>query len=222
MTAPLPRNTYLMKTSLSTALLLSLGLIAAPALAQKAKPATATATATTAAAAAAPVAAPALVPAQSELSFVSKQMGVPVDGKFKRFDAQLAFDPRKSDTGKVQFSIDVSSVTLGDPMLDAELAKPAWFDSKKLGQAVFTSSAIKPLGGNRFEVSGRLSLKGLQRDISVPIALTQDKGLTTAAGSFVLKRLDFKIGDGEWSDTSMVANEVTVKFKLVFSGVAAL
>ncbi len=206
-----------MKTSLSTALLLSLGLIAAPALAQKAKPA-----AITSAAAAAPSASPALHAAQSELSFVSKQMGVPVDGKFKRFDAQLAFDPRKADTGKVQFSIDVGSVTLGDPMLDAELAKPAWFDSKKLGQAVFTSSTIKPLGGNRFEVAGRLSLKGMQRDITVPIALTQDKGLTTAAGGFVLKRLDFKIGDGEWSDTSMVANEVSVKFKLVFSGVAAL
>ena len=208
-----------MKTSLTAALLLSLGLVSAPALAQKAKPAAAAPAASPAAPAAA---APALVPAQSELSFVSKQMGVPVDGKFKRFEAQLGFDPRKAEAGKVQFSIDLGSVTLGDPMLDAELAKPAWFDSKKLGQASFVSTAIKPLGGNRFEVAGRLSLKGLQRDIAVPIALTQDKGLTTAAGSFVLKRLDFKIGDGEWSDTSMVANEVSVKFKLVFSGVAAL
>lgn len=172
-----------------------------------------------AAATAAPVS---LLAAQSELGFTSKQMGVPVDGKFKRFEAQLGFDPKKAEAGKVQFTIDLASVTLGDPMLDAELAKPAWFDSKKLGQASFVSSAIKPLGGNRFEVAGKLSLKGLQRDITVPIALTQDKGLTTATGSFVLKRLDFKIGDGEWSDTSMVANEVTVKLKLVFSGVAPL
>ena len=204
-----------MKTTVTAALLLSLGLITAPALAQKTKPAPA-------APAAASAAAPALVAAQSELSFVSKQMGVPVDGKFKRFEAQLGFDPKKAEAGKVQFSIDLSSVTLGDPMLDAELAKPAWFDSKKLGQAVFTSSAIKSLGGNRFEVAGKLSMKGLQKDLSVPVALVQDKGLTTASGSFVLKRLDFKIGDGEWSDTSMVANEVTVKLKLVFSGVAPL
>ncbi|MDL5030353.1 YceI family protein [Pelomonas sp. APW6] len=204
-----------MKTSLTAALLLSLGLISAPALAQKPK-------AAPAAPAAAAAAAPALVAAQSDLSFVSKQMGVPVDGKFKRFEAQLGFDPKKAEAGKVQFTIDLASVTLGDPMLDAELAKPAWFDSKKLGQASFVSSAIKPLGGNRFEVAGKLSLKGLQRDITVPITLAQDKGLTTASGSFVLKRLDFKIGDGEWSDTSMVANEVTVKLKLVFSGVAPL
>ncbi|MBB2487091.1 YceI family protein [Mitsuaria sp. WAJ17] len=201
-----------MNTTVTATLLLSLGLITAPALAQKANPAPA----------AAPAATPALVAAQSELSFVSKQMGVPVDGKFKRFEAQLVFDPKKAETGRVQFSIDLSSVSLGDPMFDAELAKPAWFDSKKLGQAVFTSGAIKPLGDKRFEVTGKLSLKGLQKELSVPVALAQDKGLTTATGSFVLKRLDFKVGDGEWSDTSMVANEVTVKLKLVFSGVAPL
>ena len=45
---------------------------------------------------------------------------------------------------------------------------------------------------------------------------------STAVGSFTLKRLDFKIGDGEWADTSMVANDVTVKFKLALSGMAPL
>jgi polyisoprenoid-binding protein YceI len=39
-----------------------------------------------------------------------------------------------------------------------------------------------------------------------------------ASGSVAIKRLDFKIGDGEWADTSMVANDVTVKFKLAFAG----
>ena len=47
-----------------------------------------------------------LVPAQSDISFVSKQMGVPVEGRFKRFDAQMAFDPKKPDTAKIAFNID--------------------------------------------------------------------------------------------------------------------
>jgi len=149
-------------------------------------------------------------------------MGVPVDGHFKRFDAQLAFDPKKPEAGRVSFTIDLASVSLGAAEFDAELAKPAWFDSKKLPQASFQSSAIKALGGGKFEVSGKLSIKGLSRDIVVPITLTQAGKLSTATGSFVLKRLEFKIGDGEWADTSMVANEVQVKFKLAFNGVAAL
>ena len=163
-----------------------------------------------------------MVAAQSELSFTSKQMGVPVDGKFKRFDAQLAFDPKKPETGKVAFSIDLASVTLGAPELEAELAKAVWFDSKKTPQASFASTAIKAAGSGKFEVAGKLTIKGQTRDIVVPITLAQAGAVSTATGGFVLKRLEFKIGDGEWADTSMVANDVQVKFKLSFNGIAPL
>lgn len=164
--------------------------------------------------------------AQSELAFTSRQMGVPVDGRFKRFDAQLNFDPKKPETGKVAFTIDLASVSLGAPELEAELAKAAWFDSKKMPQASFQSTAVKASGAGKFEIAGKLSIKGQTRDIVVPITLAQTGGVstavTTATGGFVLKRLEFKIGDGEWADTSMVANDVQVKFKLVFSGIAPL
>jgi hypothetical protein len=38
----------------------------------------------------------------------------------------------------------------------------------------------------------------------------------------VLKRLAFKIGENEWADTSMVADDVQVKFKLALTGVGKL
>jgi len=163
-----------------------------------------------------------LLPAQSDLSFTSKQMGVPVDGKFKRFDAQLNFDPKKPETGKVAFTIELGSVSLGAAELETELAKAPWFDSKKLPQASFQSTAIKAAGPGRFEVAGKLTIKGQTRDIVVPITLAQAGAVSTATGGFVIKRLEFKIGDGEWADTSMVANEVQVKFKLAFNGIAPL
>jgi len=78
------------------------------------------------------------------------------------------------------------------------------------------------LGGGRFEVAGKLAIKGQTKDLAVPVQLTQAGGLTTATGTFGLKRLDFKIGDGDWADTSVVANDVQVKFKLVLQGVPAL
>ncbi|RQO56959.1 polyisoprenoid-binding protein [Paucibacter sp. KBW04] len=174
------------------------------------------------AAPAAVAAAPQLLPAQSELTFAAKQMGVPVEGRFKRFEAKLAFDPKKPEAGSVAFSIDLGSATLGAAEFDAELAKPAWFDSKKLPQATFQSTAIKALGGGKFKIAGKLSIKGQTRDLNVPISLNQAAGTTTATGTFVLKRLEFKIGEGDWADTSMVANEVQVKFKLAFSGLAPL
>lgn len=167
-----------------------------------------------------------LIPAQSEIAFTSKQMGVPVDGKFKKFDAQVAFDPKKPEAAKISFAIDLSSVSLGTAETEAELLKPDWFSTKLFPQATFASSAVKMVGAGKFEVSGKLTIKGVSRDVLVPVALTQGSGATAgstaAVGSFIMKRIDFKIGDGDWGDTSLVANDVQVKFKLNLSGVPAL
>lgn len=160
--------------------------------------------------------------AKSEMLFVSKQMGVPVEGRFRKFDAQIAFDPKKPEAGKVAFTIDMGSATFGSPEVDVELPKATWFNVPKFPQATFQSSAIKTVGAGRFEVAGKLTIKGSSRDVVVPVALTQAGGGTTATGAFAIKRLEFKIGEGDWADTSMVANDVQVKFKLNLSGVPAL
>ena len=160
--------------------------------------------------------------AKSEMLFVSKQMRVPVEGRFRKFDAQIAFDPKKPEAGKVAFTIDMGSATFGSPEVDVELPKATWFNVPKFPQATFQSSAIKAVGAGRFEVAGKLSIKGSSRDVVVPVALTQAGGSTTATGAFAIKRLEFKIGEGDWADTSMVANDVQVKFKLNLSGVPAL
>ena len=167
-----------------------------------------------------PVLAQQVVPAQSEIGFVSRQMGVPVEGRFRQWTAQIAFDPRKAEAGKVAFTIQTGSASFGAPETDAEVPKAEWFNVAKFPTASFASSAIKPLGGGRFEVRGRLTIKGASQDVVVPVALTQAGAAGTATGSFVIKRLDFRIGEGEWADTSMVANDVTVKFKLALTGLA--
>ncbi|QNP49667.1 YceI family protein [Diaphorobacter aerolatus] len=164
----------------------------------------------------------ALVPAQSEISFVSKQMGVPVEGKFKKFDAQVSFDPAKLATSKVAFTIDTGSATLGVKETDAELPKSVWFNVPKFPQATFQSSSIKSVGAGKYEVTGKLNIKGASQDVVVPVTLTQSGATTTAQGSFPIKRLSFKIGENEWADTSMVADDVQVKFKLALTGVPKL
>jgi polyisoprenoid-binding protein YceI len=179
-----------------------------------------------AAALAGPALAQQVLPAQSEIAFVSRQMGVPVEGKFKQWAAQIAFDPKNPATGKVGFTIQTGSASFGSPETDAEVPKAPWFNVAKFPTASFASSAIKPLGGGRFDVAGTLSIKGSSQPVVVPVTITQtgtQAGATsTASGSFTIKRLDFKIGEGEWTDTSMVANDVTVKFKLALSGMAPL
>ncbi len=160
-----------------------------------------------------------LVPAQSEIAFTSKQMGVPVEGRFKKFDAQVAFDPAKPEAGKIAFTVDIASATLGAPEADAELPKATWFNTAKFPQATFQSSAIKGLGGGKFEITGKLAIKGSNHDVVVPVTLSQNGATTMANGVLTIKRLAYKIGENEWADTSMVADDVQVKFKLALTGV---
>jgi polyisoprenoid-binding protein YceI len=174
---------------------------------------------------AAPAAAPAAAQLQmagSEIAFVTRQMGVPVEGRFGKFSAQIALDPKKPETGRVALTIDTGSARFGSAETDAEVPKPVWLNVAKFPQASFQSTTIKALGGGRFEVAGQLSIKGSTQPVVVPVQLTQAGAASTATGSFTIKRLAFKVGEGEWADTSMVADEVQVRFKLALTGLGPL
>jgi polyisoprenoid-binding protein YceI len=202
-----------MMTRSATFSLAGLSLAAALSLPLLAQAATPTAAPTAAAAVT-------LVPAQSEISFVAKQLGVPLAGRFKRFTVQSNFNPKSPQTSQIAFGIDLASVSVSADA-DPELPKADWFNVPKFPQASFQSTAIKALGGGKFEVAGKLAIKGISRDLVVPVQLAQAGALSTATGGFTLKRLDFKVGDGDWTDTSIVANDVQVKFKIVLQGVPA-
>ncbi len=161
-----------------------------------------------------------LVAPQSEVGFTIKQMGVPVSGRFKRFAVQTNFDPKSPQTSQVALRFELASATVSADA-DPELGKPDWFATAKFPQATFQSTGIKALGGGKFEVAGKLSIKGNSRDVVVPMQLAQAGGVSTVTGGLPIKRLDFKVGEGDWADTSFVANDVQVKFKLVLQGVPA-
>lgn len=164
-----------------------------------------------------------LLPQGAEIVFVSKQMGVPVEGRFKTFTLNsFKFDPKKPEAAQIALSVATKSAGVGTAEIDAELGKPEWFDAAKFPEAKFTAQSAKALGGGKFELVGQFTLKGQTKAMNVPLVLSQSGATSTASGSFTLKRSDWKIGTGEWADTSIVANEVTVRFKFPFSGMAPL
>lgn len=159
-----------------------------------------------------------LLPEQSNIEFVSKQMGVPVSGKFTRFEGDIEFDPEQPEAASIELRIDIGSATLGMKEVDVELPKPEWFHAAEFPQAVFTSSDVKSTGDGQYEVSGELRIKGQSQAVIVPVSLERDGDQGTASGEFTIERLVFGIGDGDWADTSMVADEVQVRFKLALDG----
>lgn len=161
-------------------------------------------------------------PDKSQITFAYQQMGVAMQGAFKKFSGQLRFDPAAPAAAKSTIEVELASVDTGSSEGDTEVATKTWFDTKAFPRARFESGSVKALGGNKYEVAGKLTIKGTAHDVTVPVALAQSGATTTATGTLPLKRLAFKIGENEWADTSMVADDVQVKFKLALTGIGKL
>jgi polyisoprenoid-binding protein YceI len=154
--------------------------------------------------------------AKSTIVATSKQMNVPVDGTFKKFTAQLDFDPAKPTAGSANLSIDTSSYDLGDETYNQQAYGHDWFDTAHFPTATFVSSSIAPAGGaNQFKVSGKLTIKGKSQEVVVPVTVTQQGATQTFDGSLPIKRTQYDVGTGEWKDTSVVADDVVIKFHIV-------
>ncbi|MFI5444163.1 YceI family protein [Polaromonas sp. UC242_47] len=153
--------------------------------------------------------------AGSNIRFTSRQMGVPVDGAFRSFDASLAFDPEAPSAAKGQLRIKLASIDTGLREVDEEVLGAQWFDAKRYPEARFEMRQLQPQGGGRFQVSGVLSLKGVSRPLVLTAMLKPGGQQAVLEGGLVIKRLDFGIGGGPWGDVGVVANEVTVQFYLV-------
>jgi polyisoprenoid-binding protein YceI len=159
-----------------------------------------------------------VLPRQSSIGFEFRQMGVPVSGGFKRFVTRMMFDPAHPEAAQAQIEIDLASLDAGSSEANDEAAGRLWFNRSLYPKATFVSSGIRALGNNRYEMRGTLTLKGKARELVVPVRFKPGKGYATFDGTFVLKRLDFGIGEGMWADVATVANEVQVKFSIAVSG----
>jgi polyisoprenoid-binding protein YceI len=152
---------------------------------------------------------------KSTIVATSKQMNVPVDGTFRKFNAQLTFDSAKPSAGSANLSIDTGSYDLGDDEYNKQVRGKEWFDSATFPAATFVSSAIAPAGGSQYKVTGKLTIKGKSQVVTVPVSITQQGATQVFDGALPIRRTQFDVGTGEWKDTSVVADDVVIKFHIV-------
>lgn len=152
---------------------------------------------------------------QSTVAFVSRQMGVPVEGSFKRFDAEVEFDPKDTKKSRASITIYLDSIDAGSEEASTEIKRKTWFDVKNHPKAEFKSTSLVSLGPGRYRVSGNMTIKGRTRPAFSDFIVKEKGGFRVFVGKFTLSRLEFAIGEGAWSDTGTVADEVDVSY--VFS-----
>jgi polyisoprenoid-binding protein YceI len=156
----------------------------------------------------------AIVPAKSSVTFSYKQMGVAIDGRFKKFAAQVNFDPAKAEAGKASFDVELASVDAGSSEADDEVVTKSWFNAAAFPKASFVAKQFKQTAPNQYEVTGSLSIKGQTRDVKFTMKHTAQGKDGVLTGGFTLKRGDFNIGEGMWAKFDVVANDIQVNFSL--------
>ena len=152
---------------------------------------------------------------RSKIGFQYQAMGAALDGEFHQYQADIQLDPAKPEQASILLDVATAKADAGNPDATAEIGSPLFFDSRRYPTARFASTRIQPQNSGQYLVEGRLSVKGITRPVRIPVLLKTEGKNQRLTGTFKLNRLDFKIGEGMWADTSALANEVRVAFSLL-------
>ncbi|MEO8011764.1 MAG: YceI family protein [Dokdonella sp.] len=153
------------------------------------------------------------VAAGSTLGFTGSFQGEGFDGKFDRFEADIRYDPADLASARFEVKVDLASAVTGDSERDSALPEAEFFDATQFPQATFVTSAFRQTGGS-VVAEGSLALKGINKPVSLIVVFTPNGSSATLDVNAIVKRLDFNVGTGDYTDTSTIADEVTIKAKL--------
>jgi polyisoprenoid-binding protein YceI len=154
------------------------------------------------------------VPADSMLEFVVTFEGEESAGRFGVFQAEFEFEPERSTKSSLRVMVDVRSATMSSADLDEAIAEETWFDSAAFPMASFTADVSQLSENQTFLAKGKVTIKGVERDLDLPLNLSVEDDRIQMSGSVALSRLDFGIGTGEWLSDSSIGYPVLVRFKV--------
>jgi polyisoprenoid-binding protein YceI len=160
-------------------------------------------------------------PARSRVEFSVGQTGRIVSGRVRNWTGSIVLDPSNLGAARIDIRLDMKSATANSRDIDGLMLGKDFLDVAGSPEARFTSESVAARGGDRFEARGRLTLRGVTRDVALPFTLKiQDEAGTASAlarGKLDVRRLDYGVGRNEWAGTGHVADEVSIELTLVAS-----
>ncbi len=156
-------------------------------------------------------------PARSALNFSGSYQGEKFEGRLKRFDARIDYDPADLARAKFDVTVNIGSIDTANAERDQALPGADFFDTAKFPQAHFVTTTFRKTANGAVLADGMLSLRGVSKPVTLLVQFAPSGAGATLDVSTALKRLDFGIGRGDWADTTMIGNEVTVHGHLVLT-----
>ncbi len=150
----------------------------------------------------------------SFIKFSSVYGGEAFDGFFADFTAHIKFDESDLANSKLIAIIDLISADAGEIERTDALPGKEWFYVKSFPKAKFESRKFSHIGGNKFEVQGDLTLRGITKPLTFPFTLHVIDSAAKMNADFTLNRRDYNVGTGMWKSESDVAHKVSVNIEI--------
>jgi polyisoprenoid-binding protein YceI len=148
------------------------------------------------------------------LTFRAMQAGAEFEGRFTRFAARLEFVPGDRPTGRFDVTISTASVDTAERERDDLLRAAEFFDAARVPEARYLATAFVRVGPDAYEARGRLTLRGVTRDVPLRFTWSGTASRPLLDGSAVVRRLEFGVGQGDWRDTAWIGGDVRIAFAL--------
>jgi polyisoprenoid-binding protein YceI len=114
-----------------------------------------------------------LDPAHTRIGFVARHaMVTKVRGSFTEFEGSGYLDAADPAASHVELRIQAASIDTGNADRDGHLRSNDFFDMETYPEITFVSTAVEPLGGETYRVTGDLTIKGVTKPVSVDFEYT--------------------------------------------------
>lgn len=105
--------------------------------------------------------------AHSAINFSVKHMMIStVRGKFTDFDGSFKLDANDLTHSYVEGTVKTTSIDTGDANRDGHLRSADFFDVEKFPTITFKSTKVESKGGDRFHITGNLTIKGVTHEVT--------------------------------------------------------
>jgi polyisoprenoid-binding protein YceI len=149
------------------------------------------------------------------LEFTFDQGGAASKGSFKKFSTALDYDEKNPSAGKLNVTVQIASIDTQDKDRNDLLVGADLFDAPKHPTATYSGTLAK--AGAGLEAVGKLTIRGIAKDVRLPLTLRPTATGLDLSGEIRIKRLDFGVGQGEWKATESVGDVVTIAYKVALA-----
>lgn len=129
----------------------------------------------------------------SRVSFTVTKWGfAEVEGRFLDFSGVIAYNATRPEFSHIEWTVRIATVDTGETKRDQALQDPEYFDATRYPLLQFVSERVQSVGANELDVTGRLTIKGVSKPLTVRVAYG-GRHVVPSEGTFDMFRTSFTI-----------------------------